>query len=324
MKKYRAAVIGCGQIGAGYDDGDSESVLNHARAYDSHSSMSLVAVMDKDPSRARFIAERYDSKPYDNFEELLKEQSPDIITISVPTEFHYAYLLTALKFNPAAVIAEKPLSDSLERSEEILNLYAKKEIPLFVNFMRRYDLTMIKFRQDLLSGKFGKILNASFRYAKGILHNGSHALDLAHYLFGKAEDCSVLGAVNDFDKNDLSLSVFIRYERCPSVFFIAGDERCFSMFEVDVLTEKKRFIFEESGLKLREYEAREHENLLGYKFLNQIERKNTNLKTSLLALMDNVVNHIEKRKPIISSGADAFEAQKLGAELLTLGLRLLK
>ena len=161
-----------------------------------------------------------------------------------------------LKFKPKVVIAEKPLTLNVHESEEVVEKYKKADIPLFVNYTRRYDNFIRSLKCRIETGDIGRILNTTIKYTKGILHNGTHAVDIANFLFGEFLSGQPLNSVIDYSENDPTLSAVLEYERCPELFLIACDEYFYSIFEIDIMTEKGRIVFDQFGLSCREYDVR--------------------------------------------------------------------
>lgn len=311
MVLYTAAIVGCGRIGVAFDSPDYDAVLTHAKAFSLHPKVQLVGVMDIDYHVARVAATKWKCIGYTNFQQMMIEQHPDIISLCVPDQFHFEYLLQCLKFQPRAVISEKPLTHGVKQSEIIVKEYRDSGIPLFVNYTRRYDSTVQTLKGRIDSGGLGSIISTTIKYTKGILHNGSHAIDIANYLFGECLSGQPLGRVVDYAESDPTLSVTLQYAKCPEVLLIACDERVYSIFEIDIIAEKGRAFFEQFGFRYKEYAVRKDPIFKGYKDLALINESDTDLKQSLFKLVDNTVNHIDKGATIVCSGNDALLAQRI-------------
>ena len=319
MQPYRAVIVGCGKIGAMFDFRDSDAVLTHAKAFCLHPFVALTGVMDVDESAAVRAADKWGCNPYSDFDNMMGKQQPDIISLCLPDELHFEYLLRCLEFSPKAVIAEKPLTMSIAQSREIVKKYHAVDIPIFVNYTRRYDSTVQLLKNRIKKGEFGKILNVCFKYTKGLLHNGSHAIDMANFLFGKCLSGKVLGRIIDFSESDPTLSAVLSYTGCPEVFLIACDERAYSIFESDIIGEKGRILFDQFGLRYKEYSVRDDPVFAGYKDLALVREFDTELGQGLLKLVDNVVAYMNDGDRIICSGDDALLAQELCNSLVLTG-----
>ena len=272
---YTAAIIGCGRIGSDFDDIESDSVFTHSKAYTLHPRVTLAGLMDIDVNKARMAARKWKCKAFHNIDDLLCGLQPDIISICVPDEFHYEYLKICLDYVPKAVIVEKPLTVDVNYSEEIVNNYIEKDIPLFVNYSRRYDPIVQIFRRKIENQELGKLYHATIKYTKGMLHNGSHAIDMANFLFGEYLSGTPISAIMDYREEDPTLSAMLHYTRCSPVYLQACDERAYSIFEIDIIGEKGRIICDQSGFRYKEYAIREDPNYKGYRELFEKEPFNT-------------------------------------------------
>ena len=318
MLVYKAAVIGCGRIGSSFDSNDSGAVLTHAKALTRQARVNLVAVMDIDNQVAKDAGAKWKCEYYTDLQQMILDHNPDIISICVPDEFHYEYLLQCLDFKPKAIIAEKPLTLDIKESEEVVEKYKNADIPLFVNYSRRFDGFMQSLKCRIETGDLGRILNTTIKYTKGILHNGSHAVDMANFLFGEFLSGCPLNSVIDYSEKDPTLSAILQYTNCPEVFLIACDERAYSIFEIDIMAEMGRVVFDQSGLWCREFGVRNAPVFKGYKELALVKEYNTDLNKSVFNLVDNVVQHLDNGKKMICSGNDALLAQKICSELIEL------
>lgn len=309
MDSYRAAIIGCGRIGTFFDVPASDSVLTHAKAYTTHLRTHLCAVMDTDGEKAASAGRIWGCPYYSDIDDLFHHEKPDIVSVCTPTANHYNCLLDLVRFRPRAVIGEKPLTDKADLSQEIVKRYASEGIPLFVNYPRRYDPVLQRVKADILSKKYGAVLYAVITYTKGILHNGSHAVDICHFLFGDLHKSIPVWARDDYSSEDPTISVFFSFERCSNVTFIAADERYYSIFDFEIACEKRKIRFEKFGFEYREDVVRDDPMFSGYHDLKRTRYRRTGLHKAMLGLVDNVVQCLERDDQILCSGADAHLAQ---------------
>lgn len=108
-KKYKAAVIGVGFIGAG----------SHVPAYQTDERCELVAVADLKPGAAEYVAKRYGvEKFYEDPQQMLEECKPDVVSICVPNQYHKEWSIAALEAG-ANVLCEKPICVTLADAKEI-------------------------------------------------------------------------------------------------------------------------------------------------------------------------------------------------------------
>ena len=191
VEKYSVGIIGAGNIASGFDDPSSSEVLTHAHAFSLHKRISRLIFYDRQTAKAKLAAHRWSAEAVPSFSSFMKRR-PDIIVLCTPDRSHYSVLIELLDGSPRLVLCEKPLTAKSSDSFDIVRRYRRKKVPLLVNYQRRFDPAVNALKRDFQNGRLGRILNVSVRYSKGILHNGSHAVDLLRFLFGEATRICVM------------------------------------------------------------------------------------------------------------------------------------
>ena len=94
----KAAVIGVGSMGR-----------NHARVYRESALAKLVGVADASKETAAKVGQMRGVPAYDNIEELLDKEKPEVVTIAVPTEAHLETAKLVIE-RGIHVLMEKPIA----------------------------------------------------------------------------------------------------------------------------------------------------------------------------------------------------------------------
>jgi predicted dehydrogenase len=132
MNKIRTAVIGVGYLGQ-----------FHAEKYAGLPNVELVGVVDQDGARAGQIADKLNTRAFDEPARLLG--NVDAVSIVVPTVLHHR---VAKQFLEAGVhvLLEKPVTVTLEQADELISLAEKKRVILQVGHIERFNpaITAIK------------------------------------------------------------------------------------------------------------------------------------------------------------------------------------
>ncbi|HEY9206259.1 MAG TPA: Gfo/Idh/MocA family oxidoreductase [Candidatus Methanoperedens sp.] len=315
--KYKAAIIGCGNIGALYDRPDQfDRILTHAHAYSLEPRIHLCAMADIDEQKADNAAKIWGGKPYSDATEMLEHENIDIISICVPDEHHENMLDLCKSYHPKAVFCEKPITLDVASAEQIVEEYADSGILLAVNYSRRFDTSLMTLKKEIVKGTYGDVLNAIGIYTKGILHNGSHVIDIFNFLFGSVIHKVPLSGRIDWRPEDPTLDAYLEFSEGAKAHLIGADERQFSIFDVDILCEKARFQFIQFGMKMVEYRIRKDPLYPGYKDLTDGKITQTKLNKAMLYAIANIIDTIEKKDTLICSGTDAVIAQKICIELI--------
>jgi predicted dehydrogenase len=127
IESKRVGVIGVGHLGQ-----------HHARVYTELLDARLVGVADLDENRAHSVSEQLGVPCYASMEELIERQSPEALSIVVPTSGHYSAAKRALE-QGIHVLIEKPVTARPSEAEELLNLAAARNLVLQVGHIERFN-----------------------------------------------------------------------------------------------------------------------------------------------------------------------------------------
>lgn len=302
---YTVAILGAGRIAAGFDTPESEAVLTHAHAVTQNARLTLVGITDTDAEKGAREAEKWGTTFYPNAEAMLAELHPDIVIIATPDATHADLLIQTLSHTPKLVILEKPaLTDP---ADAVRVTEAAKGTPIIVNFRRRFDPVVQTLAAALAAGTYGKVLAARGLYSKGILHTGSHMVDLARLFFGEMLAASPYAAVKDWE-GEPTVSGSATFERCAQFSLTAGDERAYSIFELEILTEKARLRFRDEGMILETETVIDDPLYSGYRILGPARAQATGLIHSMAELAEHAVRVLDGTETPRSTLADALAA----------------
>ncbi len=125
MKRLKVAVIGVGHVGE-----------YHVQKYATLPEAELVGVVDIDKERAKFIARRYDTKPYFTHHEILDKV--DAVSVAVPTKDHFPIGKEVLSAG-VHLLVEKPITEEVEQAEALIEEAAKRNLVLQVGHTERFN-----------------------------------------------------------------------------------------------------------------------------------------------------------------------------------------
>ncbi len=200
MDKLKFAIIGCGRIA----DRHAEQINRLAV---------LQAVCDNVESRAVRLGEKYGSRVYNDYEELLlNEKELDVISVCTPNGLHAEHSVRAFR-NGFHVLCEKPMAISVFDCGEMIKEAEKANRRLFVVKQNRYNPPVKAVKEALDENRFGKVLSIQLNcfwnrnneyYSRsdwkgtkkldgGTLYTQfSHFIDLLYWMFG---DVKRVGAI---------------------------------------------------------------------------------------------------------------------------------
>jgi len=316
---YRAAVIGCGKIGSEFaDDPRITDIYTHAGAYSACPDTRLIAVCDADPDKANRCGERWGiTEIFQDISSMIKDTQPEIVSICTPDQTHHSILCEVMKHTCVrAIYAEKPLSLSREDAREILAIARARNIILSVNYFRRFAPNLQDLHREItLERKIGEIQTVTCFYTKGILHNGTHLLDLARYLAG--EIVSVQGICNQRSdgQEDPSLDAYFRFANGALGFIHGCDEHVFDICEMDIIGTAGRIRVLDSGHIIEHFEVVDDPHYSGYLGLVQRKRDTRGMVDTLLYGVEDLVACLDHNKVPLCSGEDGFAALDLGLSI---------
>jgi predicted dehydrogenase len=305
-ERLRAAVVGAGAIGASLDAGGSETPLTHAGGYVA-AGCDLRALVDVSDSLGAEAA-KWGAAAYRDFGAMMKEVRPEIISFAVPASVRATLMLQALEHHCVkTVIAEKPLAASLDEAIALVAAYQAKQVPLIVNYSRRF----VPAWQGLIGTS---AISATIRYAKGIKHNGTHAIDLCRMLFGECQSQSALSGKTDFWSDDPTVTAFLSFERCPEVILQGLDERCFTLFEADIIGPDYRVIVDQDGRRIRRFGLHLEAGIPPGRRLLQESEQDTGAGMAMRNLMQHALAVCQGERPFCS-GEDAIASLQIATHL---------
>jgi predicted dehydrogenase len=188
MKKYNVLIIGAGGQGSEADQpgsGNDHKIISFAHALNIHHGFSDTTFYDKDFQKAVNACEIWGGSAISSIKDSIHDA--DIAVITTPDDTHYEILKQLAEYPLKLVICEKPLCDDLDEAREIVELYKEKNIPLMVDYTRRFIPELRELKQRYINGEFGEINDVITIFNRGVYHTGSHLYDFLIWVFGEDE-----------------------------------------------------------------------------------------------------------------------------------------
>lgn len=305
--KYNVLIVGAGNIGAFFDTSESEEILTHAHAFTNHGEFNLIGFFDTDIKKAQKAAELWGCKAFGNIDDCFNSESIDIVSIATPDECHYSILKEISKLPLKIVFVEKPITKTISEAKEIIQIFKDSNIDIIVNYSRRFVPEFDKIKNDIASGNYGEYLTGTGYYGKGIIHNGSHLIDLLRYLIGEIDTIKPIDNISDFRSDDKSISAVLTFENNMPFFVQIVDCRKYTIFEVDLLFEKKRIKICNSGLKIEEYNVQKDKVFKDYKNIVKEVDTDTSLHNALYNAVENIYKHMTEGQNLKCNIEDGFK-----------------
>jgi len=199
-KMLKIGVIGIGSMGK-----------NHARVCSELKNVELVGIADIDRTTVQKVAEKFNTKAFYDYKELLPKI--DAAIVATPTFTHYKIAMDLLN-KGKHVLVEKPICDSVEKAEELVKKAEEENLVLAVGHIERHN-PVARFIKDSMDKKrFGDLITLSSKRVSNlpsrikdvgvILDFGIHDIDIMRYLVGEAESVYARAGIfnRDMDYED--------------------------------------------------------------------------------------------------------------------------
>ncbi len=191
----RFGLLGCGRIAKRHADLLGGNRIEGAR---------LVAVCDSDPARADVIASKFKVSAHDNLDAMLARDDIDAVAVLTPSGLHPQHAIACARAGKHVVV-EKPMALRLQDADDMIRACDEAGVKLFVVKQNRFNVPIVKAREALDAGRFGKLVLGTVRvrwcrdqayydqdawrgtWAQdgGVLTNqASHHIDMLEWFFG--------------------------------------------------------------------------------------------------------------------------------------------
>ena len=235
--KFSALLLGLGNIGQGYDYNQSSDsyVTSHAQALANDERYTLASGIDPDPMKREKFHSKFGIPAYPSIHDIPEHQSFDLIVVATPTSKHSSSIREVLKrFKPKAILCEKPIANNLKEAEAIVRLCQASQIPIYVNFIRRCDPAIIKFKEMLANDEVCKPFRAICWYSFGLLNSASHFCDLMQFWFGDPLSFNFIGKRDKFSGDgDIEADFILTFDQGDVLFrYLPNVNMFYNNFEV--------------------------------------------------------------------------------------------
>ncbi len=211
MKMVNVAVIGTGNMGR-----------NHARVYFELEDAALVAISDINEEEGKVVAEEFGCNLYSDYKEMIEREDIDAISIAVPTRLHKKVALDCIN-KGVHILIEKPIADTIEGAEEIIEAAEKMGVVLTVGHIERFNPAVFRLKEIIKQGKLGEITSiiarrvgifpSQIRDANVFLDLAVHDIDIFNYLLESTPDSVYSAAGKIIGSREDHAIILLSYNR---------------------------------------------------------------------------------------------------------------
>lgn len=148
------AIIGAGVIGRRF-----------SAVFQQNKDVHIIGYFDINTKASEELSQEYGGKVYHSFEQVLDDESVDLIYIGVPPKFHKEYAVEGLN-SSKHILCEKPMAVNFSECKEMIDRAAQSSTQVAINFPFRYSPGFKELKRLLASKALGEILrvNLTFRF----------------------------------------------------------------------------------------------------------------------------------------------------------------
>jgi len=205
MEKMRFALVGCGNIAKKHTH-VIQNYLDDAE---------IAAFCDVELERAQKFGDEHGAPAFSSIKDMMEKVGDriDIINVLTPSGIHAKNVAELAPYGKPLVI-EKPIALRLDEADQILHICDSHKVRIFVVHQNRYNLPIIKAREALEQGRFGKLVLGTVRlrwkrdqayydsaewrgtwaYDGGVFTNqASHHIDMLTWFMGDVHSVNAVG-----------------------------------------------------------------------------------------------------------------------------------
>jgi len=215
---FKFALIGCGRIAKRHSELLGYSQIEGAQ---------LCAVCDSELGRAEKIGNQFQVPAYADMNEMMSKEHVDVVVVLTPSGLHAEHVINLSRYGKH-IMVEKPMALSIEDTEKMIYACDENNIKLFVIKQNRFNVPVVKLREALDAGRFGKLIlgTVRVRWARhqayydqdpwrgtwdmdgGVLTNqASHHVDMLEWMMGDVESvfAKMTTALADVETEDTAI-----------------------------------------------------------------------------------------------------------------------
>lgn len=311
----KVLIVGCGNIAGIFDmlNSSSSHAQTHAGAYSKNKNFTLSACVDPDQNRRNEFMQFWKIETgFTTLSQAIDSNFKfDIISICSPTDQHENDILSAINLKPRIIFCEKPIAPNLSSSQAIATACENTNIPLAINYSRRWDQVLTDFSSEISRGEYGKLRSVVGTYNKGILNNGSHLIDLLQLMLGNLNISSTGQTTYDYLDNDPSISATLLTQDGVAVNLVTGNAMDYSLFEVQFIFEKAMVVMQDGGARWHIRKRQESTLYAGYHALSSGTSKEGGYAMAMENAIENIHSFLKGDSEMLSTAENSLTAQSL-------------
>ena len=175
----------------------------HARVFAVRPDVEFCAIAGRTAARTQERAREFGTKAYTDIGEMLDTEKPDLVSVCLPNEGHFAPTLQVIKAG-FPLLVEKPLVFDLAEADTLLQEAAARDLFFAINFNHRYAKPVQKAKEAIDAGRLGPLTFAIWRFGGeggaghpfgNLIETQCHGFDMLEHLCGPIQ--TVMAEMSD-------------------------------------------------------------------------------------------------------------------------------
>lgn len=198
MRILKFALVGCGRIAKRHAELLGHGQIGNAR---------LVAVCDIVSHKAEKISVEFSVPYFTDMHEMMRSVDVDVVVVLTESGQHAAHVVALAPYGKHLIV-EKPMALTLDDADAMIAACDRARVKLFVVKQNRFNVPVVKLREAMEAGRFGKLVLGTVRVRwcrpqsyydqdawrgtwamdGGVLTNqASHHVDLLEWMMGDVD-----------------------------------------------------------------------------------------------------------------------------------------
>lgn len=199
------AIVGCGRIAKRHSE-----LLGHKQIENAQ----LSAICDVVESKAQKIGQEFSVPYFTDMHEMMRQVNIDVVVVLTESGKHAEHVISLAQYGKHIVV-EKPMALTLDDADAMIRACDDAGVKFFVVKQNRFNVPVVKAREALEVGRFGKLVMGTVRVRwcrtqayydqdpwrgtwaldGGVLTNqASHHVDLLEWMMGDVESVFAMSA----------------------------------------------------------------------------------------------------------------------------------
>lgn len=219
-KTLKFALVGCGRIAKRHSELLGNGEIQGA---------SLVAVCDLVEEKAAKIGQQFSVPSFTDMHEMMQKADVDVVVVLTESGKHAEHVIALAPYGKH-ILLEKPMALALDDADAMIRACDQAGVKLFVIKQNRFNVPVMKAREALEAGRFGKLVMGTVRVRwcrtqayydqaawrgtwaldGGVLANqASHHVDMLEWMMGDVNSVFAMSrtALVDIEAEDTAVVV---------------------------------------------------------------------------------------------------------------------